>query len=61
MAQSLMSYPELLNSFYLALEENQSYEELDSLEVELQEFGFSESETAKARSEASALFSKNCF
>jgi hypothetical protein len=61
MAQMNIDYMEAVNSFYLALEENKSSEDMEILTEELSEFGLSEAELSKARAEASRLFSKNCF
>lgn len=61
MAQSKMDYMELVNSFYLAFEENQGVQEVDELFDELKDFGASEDDLGKAQAEASRLFAKNCF
>lgn len=61
MAQANLEYLDIVNSFYLALENNQTIEELYILAEELHEFGVSESIITSAQQEATRLFSKNCF
>lgn len=61
MAQNKIDYTELLNSFYLALENNRSIEDLEILAEELKEFGATDKELQKAQAEASSLYHKNCF
>lgn len=61
MAQAKMEYMELVNSFYLAFEENKSVQEVEELFEELKDFGASDLLLGKAQAEASRLFAKNCF
>ena len=61
MAQANLEYLDLVNSFYLALENNKTINDLDILAEEFYEFGISESIVVSAQQEATRLFSKNCF
>lgn len=61
MAQRIMETEEIVNSFYLALENGRDTAELDLLAEELREFGVSEPDLLWAQQEASRLFAKNCF
>jgi hypothetical protein len=61
MAQQLISREELIDSFFRALENGKSTEELDILAEEFREFNISESEIYEAQRIATESFCKNCW
>lgn len=61
MAQQLISREEMIDSFFRALENGKSTEDLDILAEEFREFNISETEIYEAQRVATEIFCKNCW
>lgn len=61
MAQQLISREEMIDSFFRALENGKSTEDLDILAEEFREFNISEAEIYEAQRIATESFCKNCW